>query len=431
MMTYTVTVIGMGKIGLPLAVQCASRGIKVYGADINQKTVDCINSGKEPFPGEAFLQEKLASVIESGLLEATTDTVKAVSKSNVVLVVVPLYVDDFGTPDFGWMDEASASIAAGLKSGTLICYETTLPIGTTRQRFTPNLERLSKLKAGKDFFVSFSPERVFSGKIFSDLMTNPKIVGGIDELSGNMAADFYNSILEFEYRPDLKRENGVWNVGSSEASEFVKLAETTYRDVNIGLANQFARYAHAIDVDISKVIEACNSQPYSHIHSPGIAVGGHCIPVYPQMYLWNDPEASIVSAARKVNKEMPSYSVEMIQKLVGNVDKKKIVILGISYRGNVKESAFSGIFPLVNELSSLGAEVSVSDPYFSSDEIAALGFEEYRSGDPVSVVIVQADHSGYASLKESDFPGAELVFDGREILDRNSFAHVQFARINT
>ena len=160
------------------------------------------------------------------------------------------------------------------------------------------LEQGSGLTAGRDFHLVFSPERVLTGRVFADLRRYPKLVGGLDEAGATKAREFYEAVLEFDERPDLDRPNGVWDLGSAEAAELAKLAETTYRDVNIGLANQFARFADRHGIDVHQVIDASNSQPYSHIHRPGIAVGGHCIPIYPRLYLWNDPDATVVRAAR-------------------------------------------------------------------------------------------------------------------------------------
>ncbi len=184
-----------------------------------------------------------------------------------------------------------------------------MPVGITRGRWKPLLERTSGLVEGLDFHLAFSPERVLTGRIFADLRKYPKLVGGLSEEGAKRAVAFYEDVLEFDERPDLERGNGVWDLGSAEAAEMAKLAETTYRDVNIGLANQFAKFAGANGIDIYQVIEASNSQPYSHIHQPGIAVGGHCIPVYPRLYLWNDPNATIVRSARETNAGMPAYCV--------------------------------------------------------------------------------------------------------------------------
>lgn len=421
-----IAVVALGKIGLPLAVQFAKKGHHVIGCDVNQKTVDLINAGEEPFPGENFLAEYLAEVVTSGHLIATVDTTAAVRDSDAVVIVVPLFVNNDGIPDFGWMDAATEKIAAGLKPGTLVSYETTLPVGTTRNRFAPALEKGSGLKAGVDFHLVFSPERVLTGRVFADLRKYPKLVGGINDASTEAGIAFYKAVLDFDDRPDLAEKNGVWNLGTSEASEMAKLAETTYRDVNIALANQFAIFAEGANIDIAKVIAASNSQPYSHIHQPGIAVGGHCIPIYPRFYLWNDPEATVVRSAREANAAMPEHAVKLLADNFGDLSEKTVAVLGISYRGGVKESAFSGIFGVVTALKSRGANVVVHDPMYTDEEIAGLGFTPYALGQAVDAVILQADHKEYKSLTKADFPGVRAVVDGRRTMDRKNFEGVTF-----
>lgn len=421
----TITVVALGKIGLPLAVQFASRGHRVIGADVNARTVDLVNAGQEPFPGEYQLQELLAKVVADGQLTATVDTAGAVAQSDVVVVVVPLFVDTEGSPDFGWMDEATKGIAAGLRPGTLVSYETTLPVGTTRERWLPLLEAGSGLRVGRDFALVFSPERVLTGRIFADLRRYPKLVGGIDQESTARGVAFYESVLEFDERPDLHQGNGVWDLGSAEAAELAKLAETTYRDVNIGLANQFGTFAAAHGIDIHRVIDASNSQPYSHIHRPGIAVGGHCIPVYPRLYLWKDPGATVVRAAREANAGMPEYSVGLLDGLLGGVAGRRVVVLGAAYRGEVKETAFSGVFDTVRALSERGAEVLVHDPLYDDGELAALGFSAYHLGEPVDAAILQADHAMYRTLGSADLPGVQALIDGRNVTDPDLWSTVR------
>jgi nucleotide sugar dehydrogenase len=411
-----VTVVGMGKIGLPLATQFASKGYRVIGVDVNPTTVEKINSGEVPFPGEPELVGRLKEVLSKEKLSATLDTVGAVSQSDVVVVVVPLFVEGDGEPNFSSMDSATDLIGIGLKPGTLVSYETTLPVGTTRNRFAKALEEKSQLRAGIDFYVSFSPERVFTGRIYEDLRKYPKLIGGINNESADKARVFYESVLDFDLREDLSKPNGVWDLGSSEASELAKLAETTYRDVNIALANQFAKFADRSGIDVFQVIEACNSQPFSHIHKPGIAVGGHCIPIYPQMYLWNDPDATVVRASRDANKSMPEYSVSLLENKIGSLHGRRVAVLGAAYRGGVKETAFSGVFDVVSSLVTRGALALVHDPMYSDEELGALGFESYKLGQPIDAVIVQTDHVEYRALTEEDFPGAELIIDGRRII---------------
>ncbi|GLZ09071.1 nucleotide sugar dehydrogenase [Actinomadura sp. NBRC 104412] len=419
-----ICVVALGKIGLPLAVQFARKGHRVIGADVDERVVAEVNAAREPFPGEADLGMYLAETVGAGLLTATTDTTAAVAESEAVVVVVPLFVDEAGTPDFGWMDAATRSIAAGLKPGTLVSYETTLPVGTTRNRWAPMLEEGSGLAAGTGFHLVFSPERVLTGRVFADLRRYPKLVGGIDAASARHGVEFYEQVLDFDERPDLSRPNGVWDLGSAEASELAKLAETTYRDVNIGLANQFARYADTVGVDVTKVIEACNTQPYSHIHQPGIAVGGHCIPVYPRMYLWNDPSATVVRAAREANAAMPEYAVGLLADAYGDLTGAGVLVLGASYRGGVKETAFSGVFPTVAALRERGAVPYVSDPMYTDAELEKLGLPPHR-GEPVSAAIVQADHAEYRDLGPDDLPGVKALVDGRRVTDPARWAGVE------
>ncbi len=424
-----ITVVGLGKIGLPLAVQFASKGHHVLGADVNPAVVDLVNAGTEPFPGEAHLAEKLAELVPAGALEATTDTAAAVAASDAVVVVVPLFVDAEGIPDFGWMTDATKDIARGLRPGTLVSYETTLPVGTTRERWLPMLEEGSGLRQGEDFHLVFSPERVLTGRVFEDLRKYPKLIGGLSEAGAARAKDFYEAVLDFDERPDLARGNGVWDLGSAEAAEMAKLAETTYRDVNIGLANQFGAFAAANGIDVYQVIEASNSQPYSHIHRPGIAVGGHCIPVYPRLYLWNDPAATVVRAAREANAAMPAYTVGLAQGVLGDLTGLRVVVLGAAYRGGVKETAFSGVFPTVDSLREAGASVTVHDPMYTDDELGRYGFDAYHLGEAVDVAILQADHADYQELSAADLPGVRLVVDGRRVLDPARFEGVAFRTV--
>ncbi|MDO5700749.1 MAG: nucleotide sugar dehydrogenase [Bowdeniella nasicola] len=413
-----IAVVAMGKIGLPLAVQFADAGHEVVGVDVNEKTVAAINEATEPFPGEAHLQEKLSELVPAGRLRATTDYADAIPDSEAVVVVVPLFVnDETWAPDFAWMDAATRSLAKHLTPGTLISYETTLPVGTTRNRWRPMIEEGSGLKEGSEFHLVFSPERVLTGRVFEDLRKYPKLVGGLSEEGAKRAVEFYEAVLSFDERPDLPRANGVWDLGSAEAAEMAKLAETTYRDVNIGLANQFAVYADKVGLDVNAVIDACNSQPYSHIHRPGIAVGGHCIPVYPRLYLSTDPDASIVRTARQFNADMPLYVVRRVESVLGSLKGQRVAVLGASYRGKVKETAFSGVFRTVTELTERGAEVSVHDPMFSDEELAGFGWTPYHLGEEVDAVIVQADHPEYAEVGPADFPAVKVLFDGRRVTD--------------
>jgi nucleotide sugar dehydrogenase len=425
------TVVGLGKIGLPLAVQFATHGHHVVGADINADVVAAVSGAQPPFPGETDLATRLTEVIRAGRFEATTDTPAAVSASEVVVVVVPLVIDEVGRPDFSAIDAATQDIAAGLCPGTLVIYETTVPVGTTRNRFAPHLERSSGLRAGSDFFLTFSPERVSSGRIFADLARYPKLVGGVNAQSAERAAAFYAGVISFDPRSDLPRPNGVWDLGSCEAAELAKLAETTYRDVNIGLANQFALYADRIGVDIYRVIQACNSQPYSHLHAPGISVGGHCIPVYPWLYVAGDPNATIVRAARAVNAGMPNRSIDLLAETFGDLSGARVAVLGACYRRGVKETAFSGVFATVSALLARNAVPLVHDPLYTVEELEGLGLEAYEAGGPVDAAVLHTDHDEYRAWSSGHLPGVRVVLDGRAVLDPSQWAGVTIVSIGT
>lgn len=411
-----IAVIGMGKIGLPLAAQFADKGHHVVGIDVNSTTVATINAAQVPFPGEAHLDDYLARLVPAGKLRATSDYAAGIPGADAIVIVVPLFVDADSRPDFGWMDSATRDLAANLTPGTLVSYETTLPVGTTRTRWKPMIEEISGLTEGTDFHLVFSPERVLTGRVFADLRKYPKLIGALSDAGAERARGFYEAVLDFDERPDLPRANGVWDLGTAEASEMAKLAETTYRDVNIGLANQFALFAEKSGIDVHQVIEACNSQPFSHIHRPGISVGGHCIPVYPRLYLSNDPDATVVRAARAANAAMPAHVVALLAEEFGDLEEAHVAVLGAAYRGEVKETAFSGVFDTVRHLVARGAIVTVHDPLYTDDELERLGFAPHTFGRHVDAVVLHTDHHEYNTLTTTDLPGAQLIVDGREAL---------------
>lgn len=411
-----IAVFGLGKIGLPLAVQYARMGHHVVGVDTNTEVVQMVHRGEEPFPGERHLADYLVEAVATHHLSATTDGHWGVASADAIVVAVPLYVDQEARPDFSAIDAVAAVIGDAVRAGTLVSFETTLPVGTTRNRIAPEIERRSGLGVGTEVHLVFSPERVLTGRVFADLRRYPKLVGGVSEASEDAGVAFYQAVLEFDERPDLTRPNGVWRMGSAEAAEMAKLAETTYRDVNIALANQFALFAEEAGVDVYAVIEACNSQPYSNVHNPGVAVGGHCIPIYPHLYIVGDPAATVVRAAREANAAMPSTIVARISEELGTLEGKTVLVLGIAYRGGVKEAAFSGVFPIRDACESLGAVVLVDDPLFSEEEVELLGLRPYLPGTRVDLVIIQAAHDEYRVGSFIAQIGAPLIYDGRNVL---------------
>ena len=411
-----VAVVGLGHIGLPLAVQYASRGHEVLGIDLARPIVDALNRGESPHRDEATLIERVPSLVADGRLRAATwDEAEGLREAEVVVVIVPVVVDAARQIDFAPIDAATGDIARRIGPGTLVVYETTLPVGTTRGRFGPMLEAGSGLSLDEDLFLAFSPERVLVGRVFLDLQRYPKIVGGTSEDSTRRAVEFYRSALD--------EGTEVWQVTNAETAEMTKLAETTYRDVNIAYANELARYASRRGIDVTEVIGAANSQPYSHIHQPGVGVGGHCIPVYPHFLFNDEPELRIPPLAREINESMGAFAVDAIEDRIGSLDGQPVVILGIAYRGDVREDAFSSAFRLRDELAAAGARVLAHDPYFDDQHLRDLGFEPYDLDQPaeVRVAVLQAAHAAYAELDPASLPGLELFVDGRNALERAPF----------
>jgi len=407
-----IAVVGLGHIGLPLAVQYASRGHDVVGCDTDRRIVDAVNAGESPHDDEAAVSERVPELVANGRLRATADDAEGVRGAEVVVMIVPVVVDEHRRIDYRSIDAATRDVARGLERGTLVVYETTLPVGTTRGRFGPMLAAGSGLALDRNFFLAFSPERVLVGRVLVDLRRYPKIIGGTSDAAGERAVRFYRSALEEGTELRL--------VTNAEAAEMTKLAETTYRDVNIALANEYARYAARHGIDVGEVIDAANSQPYSHIHQPGVGVGGHCIPVYPHFLFNDDPELRIPPLAREINDGMARHAIDLIQARVGSLAAQPVLVLGIGYRGDVREDAFSSAFRLRDELVAAGARVLGHDPFFDAEHLRSVGFEPYALDrpEPVQVAIVQAAHSAYRQLDFGAIPGLRLLLDGRNALDR-------------
>jgi nucleotide sugar dehydrogenase len=326
----------------------------------------------------------------------------------VVVLIVPVMLNDEQQPDYRYMDAAVASIGPGVHAGSLVIFETTLPVGDTRDRFTPRLEAVTGLHADRDLFIAFSPERLYSGAALRNLATYPKLVGGIGDASGDRAAAFYASVLDAE----------VVRMSNAEAAEFSKLADTTYRDVNIALANEFARYADRVGVDIQEVIAAANSQPYSHIHQPGLGVGGHCIPVYPHFLLSRAPEMELVDVSRRVNDGQVGLAIKSIQKSLGGLEGVPVLVLGLTYREGVHELAYSRALPLIERLTFHGAKVSAYDPLLTPAEIERCAATPYTwgAGGPFRAIVTQTADPLFRTLDPASFPDLAVVYDGRNSL---------------
>jgi UDP-N-acetyl-D-mannosaminuronic acid dehydrogenase len=401
-----VAVVGVGRIGLPLAARIAAGGHAVFACDIDEARVDAVNRGENPIPDEQGLGALLAQVVASGHLRATTDSSGAVGQCEAVLFAVAVDVDDAGRADLSWLLAACDDVARGMRTGTLCIFDTTLPVGTTRAVLAPRLEA-GGLRLGKDFSVAFSPERLLMGRVIEDLTKYPKVVGGVDAAGGERAAAFYRHVFGGE----------VIQLANAESAELSKLAEGAYRDLNIALANELAQTADAYGIDITEVIRAANSQPYSHIHTPGTGVGGHCIPVYPRFLMQGRGASSLSALGRAVNDAMPAYAVERVAAVTGGLDDKRVLVMGLTFRPDVAVTPHTNAVDLLREFSARGARVWGHDALLSEAGVRSLGFEP--APEPLGsydVVAVHALHSAYAGMDWRKL--APVLLDARNALDR-------------
>lgn len=404
----SIAVVALGKIGLPVAAYYAARGYDVTGCDLDPDVVAAVNHGVSPIAHEPGLSESVAASVAAGRLRATTDTAAGVAGAETVIVLVPLDVDAERRPDFRAMEAAFAAIARGIAPGALIVLETTVPVGACRERYLPVLES-SGLIVGRDIFFAFSPERVQSGRIARDLATYPRVLGGIDPASTERAVAFYRAAYDVP----------VLALSSAEAAEFCKLAESVYRDVNIALANELALYAAAHGVDYYEVLPAANSQPQSHLHRPGLGVGGHCMPVYPYFLTGDAEEAALTLAARGINDAMHLRAADMLDAALSGLARRRVLILGLTYRPGVRETAYSPALALAHELQRRGAAVAGHDPLLSPAEITACGVAPASpdAPPPVDAVVLHTNDPAYAGLDPRVFDGLRAVLDAAGALD--------------
>lgn len=404
-----ITVVGGGRMGLPLACVFGRNGAHVTVADIDPRLTESINAGRCPYE-EPGLPELIGSLHEEGRLDATTDTAKAVARSDAVVVIVPAHLTENREIDYAILQAASADVGRGLKRGTLVVYETTVSVGGTRQRLIPVLEKHSGLKAGADFHVGYSPERVKANLVLARLGTTPKVVGGLDDVSRQRAVALYADHLRAP----------VDDVGTLEAAEMTKLLGMLYRDVNIALANELAAFCELAGVEFDRVRSAANSDGEANVLIPGIGVGGHCTPVYPYFLTRESRRLGFTQrlseAAREINDAQPTRHLDRVGAAWHSLHGRRVHILGLGFRPGVKVDTFSPAYDLRKALIDRGAIVTLSDPYYADEELRASGFEP-GTPERAEVVVLNTAHPEFA---KPDFrtwrdQGVEVVLDGRNL----------------
>lgn len=401
-------------MGLPLACVFGKHGAAVSVADVNASLVQTIQAGECPYE-EPGLAPLMASLHAAGRLCATTDTADAVSRSDVIVVIVPAHLTAERDIDFSFLQAASAAVGRGLRPGALVIYETTISVGGTRRKLIPVLEKHSGLRAGTDFMVGYSPERVKANLVLERLETTPKVVGGLDEASLTRTAALYREYLNAP----------VDEVGTIEAAEMTKLLGMLYRDVNIALANELAAFCELSGVDFDRVRSSANSDGEANVLLPGIGVGGHCTPVYPYFLTRESRRLGmtqrISEAAREINDQQPARHLARVTKLWRPLRGQPVHVLGLGFRPGVKVDIFSPAYALRTELQALGAVVTISDPYYADEELRVLGFQPARAQD-AKVIVLNTAHDDFATPDFAEWrrAGVEVVLDGRNLWNRIS-----------
>jgi nucleotide sugar dehydrogenase len=409
-----ISVVGGGRMGLPLACAFARNGAYVTVCDLNPEIVRAVDAGLSPYeePGLAAL---IAQLHRAGTLGATTRTAEAVAESDATVVIVPAHLTADRDIDLRHLLAASADVGRGLRRNALVCYETTVAVGTTRTQLVPALERYSNLVVGRDFHVGYSPERVKSNLVLSRLENTPKVVGGLNAESLERAAALYRQYLGAP----------VDEVGSLEAAEMSKLVGMLYRDVNIALANELAAFCERLGIDFARVRAAANNDGESNLLQPGIGVGGHCTPVYPYFVTRESRRIGLPQrlseTARDVNDLQPGRQLQRLERSWRPLRGSQVHLLGLGFRPDVKVDTFSPAYALRDELEKLGADVTMEDPLYSADELAACGFKAGKA-EQAAVVVLNTAHTTFGN---PDFvawrrAGVEVVLDGRNCWNQSA-----------
>jgi len=406
--TAVIGVVGLGYVGLPLAVEKAKVGYKVIGFDVQQSRVDMVNDGIN-YIGDV-VNEELSEIVKSKKLEATTNY-EMIKDVDCVAIAVPTPLDKYQQPDTSYVESSTGDIAKYMHKGMLIVLESTTYPGTTEEIVKPILEK-SGLVCGEDFFLAFSPERVDPGNKHYNTKNTPKVVGGVTEDCTELAATMYENVLE----------GGIFRAKSPKVAELEKILENTYRNINIALANEMAILCHKMDIDVWEVIDAAKTKPYGfQAFYPGPGLGGHCIPIDPFYLTWKAREygyhTRLIETASEINNSMPEFVVSRAMKLL-NQEKKamngaKVLLMGVAYKQDIDDIRESPALNVIEILEQEGAQVRYNDPYIPTFTHKGIKYdsqeatpENLRDAD---IVIITTMHSNYDY--QTIVNEAKIIFD--------------------
>ena len=401
---YDLGVVGLGYVGLPLAVEASIQGLSVIGYDINSERVEMINNGISPI--EDISNDELSNALEKFF--STLDG-KLLSKCQNIVISVPTPLTDY-QPDLSYVISAAKTVGNNLVKNQVVILESTTYPGTTLEVLIPNLESTSKLKAGEDFFVGYSPERIDPGNKVWKFKNTPKVISGINDISTDKIQSFYESIIE----------TTVLVKGTKEA-EMVKLLENTYRHVNIALINELAMLCKMLDIDIWEVVNAAKTKPFGfESFKPGPGVGGHCIPVDPEYLSFKTRQIGkpvrFVELAQEINNSMPAYVVGQISEILNKngklLNNSKILLMGVAYKKDISDMRESPAIDVTELLLEKKVDVSYFDPFVK--EFSVFGKEinkedEINSFDNYDMLLVLTPHSNFSDIDFSKLK--TIIFD--------------------
>ncbi len=410
-----VGVVGLGYVGLPLAVEFAEAGFTVVGFESSREKADAVNRG-ESYVGDVPA-DRVAAAVASGRLRATLDY-DGLAELDAICICVPTPLNKTGDPDVSYIMSVAESLRRTVRPGQVVVLESTTYPGTTRELLLPALTGDGRLRVGSDFFLAFSPERVDPGNPVWNIRNTPKVVGGITPACTEVARTLYAAIVE-----------QVVVVSSTEAAELTKLLENTFRSVNIALANEMAVVCDKLGVDVWEVIEAAATKPFGFMKfTPGPGLGGHCIPVDPHYLSWKmktlDYKTRLVELASEINAEMPRHVAEKAASMLNDQGKpvkgSRIVVIGVAYKRDTDDTRESPALDIIRLLAKQGADVCYHDPFVPSLRQEGQAMDSVPLSPEVleraDLIVIVTDHSGvdYGLIRRSGRP----VLDTRNVLGR-------------
>ncbi len=412
-----VGVVGLGYVGLPLAVEKAKAGFRTTGFDVQGQKVDMVNEGQN-YIGDV-VDKDLEKLVQNGMLSATTDF-SFIKEVDFIAICVPTPLDKHQQPDISFVKSSVEQIARYLSKDTMVVLESTTYPGTTEELVKPILEKGSGLECGKDFYLGFSPERVDPGNLIYKTKNTPKVVGAIGEDAGEVISAMYSSVLESE----------VYTVSSPAVAEMEKILENTYRNVNIGLVNELGQLCNRMGISIWEVIDAAKTKPYGfQAFYPGPGLGGHCIPLDPYYLTWKareyDFHTTLIENSMVINDRQPEYCVERAMHILNRFQKSisgaKVLVLGVAYKQDIDDYRESPAIHVIEELKEVGALVDFYDPWvprYKRHGQIQIGLQELSAETVASydLVIITTAHSNvdYEMVQKS----AKVVFDTKNVMNK-------------